>query len=168
MYWDVESTLLQSQKPSQMRCILLTWWHHFMRPCNCVFEFKLWWARTMKLFHNLFQFWFFSVDSFLFNQTLSNPDFDPHSDTYYTIFFWCKSKLDFNSLMPLKLATQGCICFYVCIYKNRLENQLKIIIFFLITDHLVIRKSLSGDVKNTLVHIIRKWFSYHLLSNLFL
>ena len=93
------------------------------------------------------------VDSFLFHRTLSIPDFDPHSDTYYIIIYQCKSKLDYNSLMPLKLATQGCICFCICNYKNRLDNELKTIIFFLITDHLVIIKSLSGDVKKYVFHI---------------
>ena len=28
--------------------------------------------------------------------------------------------------MPVKLATQGCICFYICIYKNILDKKLKI------------------------------------------
>ena len=27
------------------------------------------------------------VDSFLFHRIQSNPDFDPHSDTYYIIFY---------------------------------------------------------------------------------
>ena len=55
--------------------------------------------------------------------------------------------------MPLKLDFQGCICFRICIYKNRLDKEFKIINFFLITDHLAIRKSLSGDVKKCVFHI---------------
>ena len=66
----------------------------------------------------------------MFHRTLSYPYFDLHIDTYYIIFYYCKSKLYYNSLMPLKLATKECISFCICIYKNRLDNELTVIIFF--------------------------------------
>ena len=56
-------------------------------------------------------------------------------------------KIGLKYLDAPEIVYPGMYLFSICIYKKQLYNEFKITRLFLITDHLVIRKSLSGDVQ---------------------